>query len=82
MKGYKMKKWVTEIRAMDPCTNEMKAWLGPYITAPTWEDAIAYCQRNGLGYCKITGQLISEIPCEDDSFTPNWAGRVDFDNLN
>ncbi|GAA4778961.1 hypothetical protein GCM10023231_02010 [Olivibacter ginsenosidimutans] len=56
-----MKKWVTEIIAMDPDTNELKKWLGPYITAPTWQDAEIYCQENGLGYCKISGQLISEF---------------------
>jgi len=77
-----MKKWVTEIKAIDPMTNEPKKWMGPYITAPTMEDAIEYCQKNGLGYCKVTGQLISEIPCKEGSYDANWAGRIDFDNLN
>ncbi|MCL4638947.1 MULTISPECIES: hypothetical protein [Olivibacter] len=77
-----MKKWVTEITAIDPHTRELKKWLGPYITAPTMEAATLYCQKNGLGYCEVTGQLISEIPCKENSYTPDWVRRVDFDNLN
>lgn len=76
-----MKLWVTEIEAIDPETQEMKTWLGPYIKATSWENAQTYCKQNGLGYCRVTGQLISEIPCGTD-LEPKWMAKIDFDNLN
>lgn len=70
-----MKKWTTEIMAVDPCTGDLTKWQGPHIQAPTITDAEIYCQENGLGYCKVIGQLVSEI----DEKT---GVRIDFDNLN
>ena len=57
-----MKKWVTSIMALDPITNEMKKWCGPEVFGETLKDAEDYCQNNGLGYCKVEGLLICEIP--------------------
>lgn len=77
-----MKKWVTEIQAIDPITKTLKNWMGPYITAETFGKAVIHCQENGLGYCKVTGQLVSEIPCNPGTFEPDFSKRIDFDNLN
>ena len=57
-----MKYWTTEIRAIDPIDGYLKNWCGPNVPGESWEDAEKYCQENGLGYCRITGELICEIP--------------------
>ena len=49
--------WLTEIRAIDPQTGELVDWCGPQIDADSFEEAENYCNSNGLGYCKIVGQL-------------------------
>ena len=48
--------------AIDPRDGQMKKWCGPEITAETHKEAEEYCQNNGLGYCKVEGLLICEIP--------------------
>jgi len=58
-----MKRWCTEIQAIDP-NNPGKGiilWFGPYVEANTLEEAEKYCQER-LGYCKVVGELIEEIP--------------------
>lgn len=52
-----MKQFATEIQAIDPKDGKLKRWVGPPIPANTWEEAEDYCQKNGLGYCEVTGQL-------------------------
>lgn len=56
-----MKKFTTEIRAIDPDDNEIKLWQGPHISANDFVAAEKYCQENGLGYCKVIGELVDEI---------------------
>ncbi|MEN6569005.1 MAG: hypothetical protein ABFC18_03230 [Rikenellaceae bacterium] len=62
--------WLTEIQANDPITGEIQIWAGPEIEANTEQQAIDYCNSNGLGYCKVIGcydeasELISGI-CEN-----------------
>ncbi|PPK98942.1 hypothetical protein [Parapedobacter indicus] len=70
-----MKKWATEIMAVDPINGKLKTYGGPHIDAPTWEEATLFCQTNGLGYCKVVGQLIAEV----DTVT---GMKIDYDNLN
>lgn len=70
-----MKKWVTEILALDPVSGHLKTYGGPHIDAPTWEEATSFCQANGLGYCRVVGQLIAEV----DETT---GVKADYDNLN
>lgn len=57
-----MKKWVTSISAIDPRDGVMKKWCGPEVIAETHEEAQKYCEENELGYCKVMGLLICEIP--------------------
>lgn len=63
--------FTTEIKAIDPKDGELKTWAGPNIDAISYTFADKYLQNNGLGYCNITGTLISEI----DEFTND---RKDF----
>ena len=74
-----MKLFVTEIQAINPLTGELTTWDGPHIPAISWSDAEAYCQENGLGYCKVIGILLAEIPTKADGWTPDWGKMVEFD---
>jgi hypothetical protein len=49
--------FLTEIRAIDPQTNELTDWCGPRIEAANFEDAQNYCNKNGLGYCNVIGPM-------------------------
>jgi len=77
-----MRQWVTEIKALNPSTNQMKVWGGPNIPGITKLDAEQYCQNNGLGYCKIIGELIEEIPCKNDSYEADFENKISYENLN
>lgn len=59
-----MKRWVTEVTSIDPANIErgIVRWAGPEIEAETHQDAERYCHENGLGYCRVKGELIEEIP--------------------
>ena len=59
-----MKTFVTEIWATDPnaLDSRLVKWCGPNVLGNTHEEAEQYCQKNGLGYCKVMGELIEEIP--------------------
>lgn len=49
-----MRKWCTEIKAVDPKTGNLLAWSGPYIEAPSQQLAQEYCDSHGLGYLRVT----------------------------
>ena len=58
-----MMRWATEILAIDPNSDRgIVKWEGPNIEAETHEEAERYCQENGLGYCKVLGELVCEVP--------------------
>lgn len=73
-----MQKWVTEIRAIEASTGEMKTWGGDYVEAPTWELAQEWCDRN-KGYLKVIGKLVAEIPCKDGTHEPDWNNMIDYE---
>jgi hypothetical protein len=60
-----MSLYTTEIKAICPITGDLKFWAGPNVKAINFEDAENYCRKH-LGYCKVTGLLIMEIPCNGD----------------
>lgn len=72
-----MKYWVTEIKAICAQEGIMKAFCGPNIQALSLEEAHHYCQTNGLGYCHVIGELVSEIPC-DENYNPDFTKEVDY----
>ena len=71
--------WGTEIQALDPKTKELKTYGGPNVPGFMRVAAEQYCQRNGLGYCKVLDELVAEIPCKEGSFTPDFGGTIDYE---
>ncbi len=57
-----VKTFTTEIEAIDPIDGVLKTWSGQNIEAGSIDEAIDFCQNNGLGYLKITDELVAEIP--------------------
>lgn len=56
-----MRKFTTELRAIDPQDGEIKTWQGPHIESVSFDEARRYCDSNGLGYLKIAGVLVAEV---------------------
>lgn len=56
-----MKKFTTNLKAIDPIDREIKTYSGPIIIAKNIIDARRFCKKNGLGYLRITGEFIEEI---------------------
>lgn len=75
-----MKLWVTEIKAVKPSTGELINFCGPEVPGINLQDAQNYCENNGLGYCKVIGELIAEIPCKEDSCEPDFENMADYEN--
>jgi hypothetical protein len=73
-----MKIWLTEIKALDANTGEIKIWGGDNVEAPTWDMAQKWCNEN-KGYLKVIGELISEIPCKEGTYEPEWDKAIDYD---
>lgn len=71
--------FATEIRAIDPITGEMKTYGGPNVPAFTPGMAAHYCQQNGLGYCRILGELVAEIPCKPGTYEPDFKNTIDYE---
>lgn len=76
----KMRIWCTEIEAKDPFTGQLKKWCGPDVPGINVADAERYCQENGLGYCKIAGELVAEIPCKKGTYEPDFKNMIDYEN--
>jgi hypothetical protein len=55
-----MKKWVTQITAVDPVTGQLAEYAGPHVEAVSYAAAIQYCQTHELGYCRVIGEFVSE----------------------
>lgn len=75
--------WETIIRAVDPITGHLVTWQGPYIQAFTPGLAHDWCQRNGYGYCQVTGQrVIMEVPEKNGKADWSKAKSFEENNLN
>lgn len=55
-----MKIWRTEIQAIDSVSGELRIFAGQYVSGFTLEHAQQYCNENGLSYCVVKGEVISE----------------------
>lgn len=61
-----IKLWTTEIWAVnharyhDPLRGFPVKWQGPHVPGRTLQDAQEYCNKNGLGYCRVYGMLVEE----------------------
>ena len=56
-----VKMWTTEVYSTphdttDPST--LARWRGPKVPGDTAEQAQAFCEENGLGYCKVIGEAV------------------------
>lgn len=76
-----MRMWVTEIQAIDPANGILKSWAGPHVSGINHEDAERYCQKNELGYCRVLGELIADIPCKEGTNEPDMDKMVDYENI-
>lgn len=65
--------------AIDPVTGELKRWCGPNVPGINEEDANRYCREN-LGFCRVIGELVAEIPCKPGTYEPDWGNMVDYEN--
>jgi len=77
-----MKFWVTEIRAQDPETERMTTWMGPNVPGSDIHDAEAFCQRNGLGYCKVVAELDASYPCKANSTFSDFTHATEYEKPN
>jgi len=75
-----IKTWVTEIEAIHPFDGVLKKWAGPEVPGITIKDAQDYCENNSLGYCRVIGELIAEIPCKENTFEPDFKNLIDYEN--
>lgn len=73
--------YVTEIKALSPSSGEMRNYCGPNVPGISMETAQEYCEMNGLGYCKVIGELVAEIPCKEGSYEPDFDKMVDYENI-
>ena len=65
-----MNLYVTEINAIDNVTGLLTQYIGPYVSAPTWEMAEDWCKSNA-GWLHVVGKLEEEID-HPDKFNPIW----------
>tara|TARA_R110002167_G_scaffold81296_2_gene222675 strand:+ start:11054 stop:11293 length:240 start_codon:yes stop_codon:yes gene_type:complete len=77
-----MNLYTTIIKAICPNDGILKTYGGPNVPGITFKDAEMYCEINGLGYCKVDGLLISEIPCKEGTFEPDWDNEIDYNKIN
>jgi hypothetical protein len=75
-----MKQWLTQFKAPDARTGEMKTWCGENVVAPTHELAQQWCYEN-RGHLIVIGELIAEIPCKDGTHEPDWDKMVDYEDI-
>jgi len=77
-----MNLYCTEVKAISHIDGELKKYAGPNVPGISFADAQDYCENNGLGYCKVVGMLIAEIPCKEGTFEPDWDKMVDYEKKN
>ena len=71
-----MKLWVTELKAIHPTKGILTNYMGPYIEADSLELAEKHCEENGLGYCKVIGELDSELDYNTATEIKNFSEKL------
>lgn len=74
-----MKYWVTEFKAIRARDGMLVLYCGPHVQAPTFELAQKWCDEN-RGYLVVRGELISEIPCFEGTFDPDFANEINYED--
>ena len=77
-----MRYWTTIIKAICPIRKEMFEWCGPNVPGLTKSHAEEYCQKNGLGYCEVNGELVAKIPCDEENYKAKWDKMIDYHAIN
>jgi hypothetical protein len=72
-----MKTYSTEYNLMTKDRGVIKM-SGDRVEAITWEHAEIILKKTGRSHMRVIGQLISEIPC-DENLKPDWSKRIDYD---
>lgn len=76
-----MNYYVTKLKAIDVSDGELKLYCGPYIKAISFEEAEHICKTK-FPYLKVDGQLIEEIPFDEETGKIDYENRVNFVNQN
>lgn len=71
----------TTIKVWDNVFNELVTIDGQRIEAPTWKLAEEIIEKEGLRWLTITGELIEEIPCKENSFEPDFKNAIDYQKI-
>lgn len=71
----------TTMQVLDNSLGELITIDGMRIDAPSWDLAEQFIYTEGYTWLTITGQLVAEIPCSDDDFTPDWEHGIDYDKI-
>lgn len=72
--------WETEILAVNPHTGKLCTFAGPHVRAFTPGLAQQWCDTNGYGYLKVTGdRIIQEVPCIPGTNKPDWSKARNYD---
>jgi hypothetical protein len=74
-----MKVFTTTIMAICPIDGELKRYAGQNVPGISFATAQEYCNQNGMGYCKVDGILVEEIPCKSNG-NPDWNGCINYEN--
>lgn len=67
-----MKTFTTHLRAINPDTQSLETFAGPYIIARSWDEAEEYIYSHELGYLVIDGELQHEL--KEDNLVKVLAG--------
>lgn len=79
-----MKLFCTEMWALpwwDNNSDMVVKFAGPNVPGIDEKTAQEYCDNNGLGYCKVVGELIAEIPCKEGTHEPDFSNMMDYQNI-
>ena len=74
-----MKIFATTIKAVNPFTGDICEYAGPNVEALSEGMANEYLQLNGLGYCEVQGEIVSEIPC-DENYKADFNKQTNYIN--
>lgn len=72
--------FVTEFQAIDPKDGTLKKWCGQEVWAESIEEAQNWCNENA-GHLLVLGELISEIPCKEGTFDPDFSKEINYSML-
>jgi len=73
--------WCTEFMAIRVSDGELIKYSGPNVPGINWVDAQNWCHENA-GHLVVIGELVEEVPCFENTYIPDFANAVNYQNLN